>query len=142
MEKGDIDNGFPPRIIIIFNDLIGGIPSSRARRVDLLRATRRWSAVAEAYDINLSIRAKLHDLTWRHSLRVDCVLVDHPKVAEAMEKRFNRMNLSVANIYAVDEVKEVADRMAYMPEVIAVIFGNPEWLYAFGSKGRLGLDAL
>jgi hypothetical protein len=142
MEKGDIDNSVPPRAIVIFNDLIGGIPKSRTVRVEMLRTARRWKAVAEAYDINLPVRAKLHDLTWRHNLRVDCVLVDHPKVAEAMEGRFNRMNLAISNVYAVNEVKEVADRLAYMPEVLWVIFGNPEWMYAFGRKGRLGLDSL
>lgn len=142
MEHGDIDNRPSPRAIVIFNDLIGGIPKSRTVRVEMMRAARRWKGVAEAYDINLAVRAKLHDLTWRHGLRIDCVLVDHPKVAEAMETRFNRMNLAVANVYAVNEIKEVADRMAYMPEVLWVIFGNPEWMYAFGGKGRLGLDSL
>lgn len=142
MEKGDIDNTMPPRAIVVFNDLIGGIPKSRTVRVDLARAARRWKAVAEAYDINLAVRAKLHDLTWRQGLRIDCVLIDHPKVAEAMEARFNRMNLSVANVYAVNDLKELADSLAYMPEVLWVIFGNPEWMYAFGSKGRLGLDAI
>jgi hypothetical protein len=142
MEGGDLSNEMAPRIIVIFNELIGGIPHSRNTRVELLRAARRWKAVAEAYDINLAIRAKLHDLTWRHGLRVDCVLLDHPKVAEAMEKRFNRMNLAIANVYAMDELKELVDRLPYMPEVVAVVFGNPEWLYAFGGRGRLGLDAL
>lgn len=142
MEKGDISSDIPPRAIVIFNELIGGIPKSRSTRVELLRAARRWRAVAEAYDINLMVRAKLHDLTWRHGLRVDCVLVDHPKVAEAMEARFNRMNLAVANVYAIADLKELADRLPYMPEVLWVIFGNPEWMYAFGHKGRLGLDAL
>ena len=142
MEKGDIDNSTPPRAIVIFNELIGGIPKSRQVRVDLLRAARRWKGVAEAYDINLAVRAKLHDLTWRQGLRVDCVLVDHPKVAEAMEGRFNRMNLAVANVYAVDDLKELTERLPYMPEVLWVIFGNPEWMYAFGHKGRLGLDGL
>lgn len=142
MERGDIDNTTPPRAIVIFNELLGGIPKSRSTRVELLRAARRWKAVAEAYDINLTVRAKLHDLTWRHGLRVDCVLVDHPKVAEAMEGRFNRMNLAIANTYAVEDLKELVDRLPYMPEVLWVIFGNPEWMYAFGHKGRLGLDAL
>ena len=142
MEKGDLSNEMPPRIIVIFNDLIGRIPESRTRRVALLRAGRRWRAVAESYEIDLMVRAQLHDITWRHGMRVDCVLFDHPAVAEAMERRFSRMNLAVANVYALDDPSELRDRLPYMPEVLWVVHGNTEWTYAFGSKGMHGLTAL
>lgn len=142
MEKGDISAEMPGRALVIFNELIGSIPQTRVVRTELLRAARRWKGVAEAYDINLAVRAKLHDLTWRQGLRVDCVLFDHEKVAEAMQNRFNRMNLAFANVYALEGPKELRDRLPYMPEVLWVIFGNPEWIYAFGPKGRLGLDGL
>lgn len=142
MEKGDISNEVPPRIIIIFNGLLGGIPRSRHTRVELLRAARRWRAVAEAYDIDLWTRTKLHDLTWRLHARIDCVLFDHEKVAEHMEKRFNRLNLCVANVYALDGPKDLVDRLPYMPEVLYVIHGNPEWTYSFGPRGMHGLQSL
>lgn len=142
MEKGDLDNGMPPRILFVFNGLLGTIPENRERRVDLLRRAGRFKAVAESYEINLMVRAKMHDLTWRRNWRCDVVLFDHEKVAAAMERRFDRLNLAVANVYASDGPRDLHDRLPYMPEVLYVVHGNEEWQYAFGHKGLLGMGGL
>ena len=142
MEKGDIDNAMPPRIIVIFDGLIGEVPPNRERRVQLLRSVGRWKAVAESYDIDLHVRKQLHDMSWRRHWRIDVVLFDHEGVARAMERRFNRMNLAIANVYAISGPKELVERLPVMPEVIYVVHGNPEWTYAFGRLGHLGLMGL
>lgn len=140
MEKGDIDNGMPPRILIVANDFLIHQPKGWELSG---RGFGRWKRFTDRLEIDDAVRMYLHDFTWRRSLRVDVVLIGYPEqVAEHLQERFNRMNLAIANVYVVANDQELVKRLAYMPDVMYVVHGRTEWTYTFGAKAQFGLMGL
>ena|SRR5256885_17272599 len=141
MEKGDLSNEIPRRIIVVANDLLLHFPE---RLPIQHRAWGKNSWLQRHTEVDPMARTHLHDLTWRQHLRVDVVIIGvfSPEFISGIHKRFDRMNLSVANVYSVPTAKEFADTLAYMPEVLYIVHNRDEWTYAFGSKSVRGFGAL
>lgn len=140
VQKGDISNGMPPRILIVANDFLVHEPTGW--HVDG-RRFGRWQRYADRLEIDIPVRTYLHDLVWRRDLRVDVVIIGPPEsVAERLQERFNRMNLAISNVYAVPTEQALVDMLAYMPEVLHVVHGRADWTYTFGSKSTLGVAGL
>lgn len=139
MQRGDISNDIPPRVIVLFNGLLGEIPDKQQPLARIHRAVHRYKKVAWLYEIDPQVRNRLHDLTWRVGMRCDVALIDHEQVALEMEHRFARMNLAISYVYPVIDVQDLVKRLAYMPEVLYVVHGLPEAQLTFGLKGRYGM---
>lgn len=138
MQGGDISNEAPPRIIVVANELLLRWPEG-VWVATYNRQFGRWRKLADRFIIDPQARAEMHDLTWRRSMRVDVVIIGFPDAfAERIHERFDRMNLAVANVYAVENEQALVQMLAYMPEVLYVVHDNPEWTYTFGSKAVRG----
>lgn len=140
MEKGDISNDMPPRILIVANDFL--IHQPTGWHLDG-RRFGRWQRFADRLEIDDEVRTHLHDLTWRRSFRVDVVIIGVPEaVAERIQERFNRMNLAVANVYAEPSDQTLVRKLPFMPEVLYIVHGRDEWAYTFGAKSVRGIPGL
>ena len=143
MEKGNISNEVVGRVLVVTNDFLFHIPDRERIVADTLRRLRQHKRVAHLYEVNPVVRMYLHDLTWRRSFRVDCVHIgEHEKVVEYLQHRLGRMNLAVNNLYPAENVQEVVNSLAYMPEVLYVAHGKPEWGLTFGVKAVQGVIGL
>jgi hypothetical protein len=141
MEHGDLSNLMPPRILVIANDLLLHWPEHSWSIGG--RGFGKWKRMADRTEIDAEARVYLHDLTWRKQYRVDVVIIGVPEsFAERMQERFNRINLAIANVYAMPGVRSVVDTLAYMPEVQFIVHGRDDWTYAFGSKAVKGFRDL
>ena len=142
MDRGDISNEIPPRVLVVFDGLLGQIPDSQQRQATVWRSLARWKKVAGLYDIDPASRARLHDLSWRQGWRIDVVTFDNEHVAEALADRFDVMNLAVSHVYSVADPAALSAMLAYMPEVRYVVHGMAEMQMAFGPRGVFGLAAM
>jgi hypothetical protein len=142
VQGGDISNEISPRVLVIANDFLVHPPKG----FEVLNSGRRfgkWERVAKRYEIDDDVRAWLHDFTWRRAYRVDCVFVEAPDAfATAMAARFDRINLAIANTYAMPSLKLLVQSLAYMPEVKWVLHGRPDWGLAFGPRAACGIAGL
>jgi len=141
VEGGDISNEMAGRILVVANDFLLTLPTNTVYHLG--RGFGRWAFLAKQIEIDDTVRLHLHDFTWRRNYRVDVVIVGVPEqLAERMAERFDRMNLAIANTYAVPDVRDLVNRLPYMPEVLYIVHDRPEWEYTFGAKAIRGVNGL
>ena len=141
MERGDISNEVGSRMIIVANDLLLHFPE---RLPIQHRAWGKNTWLQRHTEVDPMARTYLHDITWRMGVRVDVVIIGvfSDEFVNGIHRRFDRMNLAVAHVYAVPTVKEFVNTLAYMPEVQYIVHGRDDWTYAFGSKAVKGFRNL
>lgn len=141
MEKGDISNESPPRVLVVANDFLFTFPRNVV--FNWGRGFGRWKRYADACEFNPVVRSYLHDFSWRRHYRVDVVIVGVPDpFAEAIAERLSRMGIAVANVYAVANVQDLVNSLAYSPDVQWVVHDKEEWGLAFGPRGSRGVLGL
>lgn len=146
MEKGDLSNDMPARVLVVANDFLIKPQANRSTwKFEITgRGFGRRRRLIDQLEIDPEVRAWLHDYTWRRHFRVDVVVIGwvDDSWLKALHDRFDRMNLSIAQVYGVRDAKELVDSLAYMPEVTAVVHGRPDWNFAFGPRGICGASNL
>lgn len=141
MEKGDLSNDAPPRVLVVANDFL--VKQPPGTWIDS-RGFGKMRRQVERLELDPDVRAWLHDFTWRRHMRVDIVVIGiaPERWTQALHDRLDRLNLSIAQVYAVRDLKELVSSLAYMPEVLYVVHGNPEWQLAFGPRGICGASSM
>jgi hypothetical protein len=135
MQGGDISNEVSPRLVVVFEGLLGNLPTSRTRAGEAVaRRAHQWKRAVKAYEINEPLAHVIWDTVWRHRYSVDVITYLGDEFAEALEWRLDIEGLPIGRIWA-DEPKKLARRLAHMPDV-AAIFDNENHLI-YGSKGRM-----
>lgn len=139
MQHGDLDNRLPPRWLFVFENVLAAVPDERLREWKLALRLRRWRRVVDCYEMHLHVVKVIWDLVWRRDYRFDVVTFLGDDFAEALEKRLKREALPFANLWAVTE-QTLAARLAYMPDVMYVIHGDPSRHLTYGNRGLLVTD--
>lgn len=138
MQNGDISNEVSPRLVVVFEGLLGVLPERRESAFEFAARTfgRRASQAkrsVNSYEINEPLARVIWDTIWRYRYSVDVVTYLGEDFAGALEERLDRENLPIGRVWA-DEPHKLARRIAHMPDV-AAIYDNEHHLM-YGSKGR------
>lgn len=140
MQGGDIDNGVPMRLLVIFNGFLGTIPNKFGSRANLYRKMHRWDSLLDLYEFDDLHLSYVHDLTFRRGLQCDVAIIEEKGIVKPLKERFNDLAISVSRVRAVRDAREVRDSLAAHHEIAYVIHGNPDWSLAFGKLGRYGMS--
>lgn len=139
MERGDLDNRLPPRWLFVFEGVIGRVPAERQREYRLAMRWSRWKRAANCYELEPHVRKVIWDLVWRRDFRFDVVTFLGEEFAEALEKRLARESLPFSNLWSVTATS-LAERLAFMPDVMYVVHGDTQRLLTYGNRGLLVTD--
>lgn len=139
MEGGDISNLVVPRIVVVWDGLLGYLPSKPAEaKFASYTRFKRWKRAVALFEINEFMARQIWDLTWRKNFSVDVVtFTGGDAFAEALKERIeDREQLPIGHIW-FEEPNNLARSLAYRPDVACVIHANHHHQLTFGSKGRL-----
>lgn len=141
VEKGDISGQPTPRLLFVFEGLLG-IPPHRTKGLVFVgaRAFGRQSLAVAQWDLDPVMVQQLWDLFWRHSYRFDVVTFMGPQFAVALHQRLEQLNVPISHVITYPTPDALASALAVMPDVAAVYDGDPHRKMAFGSKGRYVSD--
>lgn len=138
MQGGDISNEVSPRLVVVWEGMLG-IPTEQpaaiktwARKIGRNKEALLKRAVAE-FEINEPLAKVIWDTVWRHQYSVDVVTYLGDPFARALEKRLDDENLPIGRVWAAVP-HLLAREIAYMPD-LAAIFDNENYM-VYGSKGR------
>lgn len=138
MQGGDISNQVVARIVIVWDNLLGVLPSKPAEaKFSTYMRLKRWKRAVGLYEINELLARQIWDLTWRYDYSVDVVtFLGGDDFAEAVEARLDREGLPIGHVW-YEPADSLARSLAYRPTVACVIHANPHHQFTFGSKGRI-----
>lgn len=141
MEKGDISGTPTPRLLFVFESLLGVPPhSSKGLVYAGAKMLGRSKLAAAQWDLDPVMVQQLWDLFWRHNYRFDIVTFKGHDFAVALYERLEQLNVPVSNVLSFPSAEALAKGLAYMPDVVTVYDGDPARRMTYGSKGRYVSD--
>jgi hypothetical protein len=136
MQGNDIGGEIVPRLVIVFEGLLGVLPDKRAEaKAYSFARLHRWRKVINTFEINEEMAKRIWDITWRYKHEVDVVTFLGEQYAKPLEKRLDQEDLPIRHVWADDPV-HLSRRLATMPHVAAVYDAEPSRRFTYGSKGR------
>lgn len=137
MEQGDISNEVSPRLLIVWEHLLGILPSKQheAKARGYLKI-KRYKQAANTFVLNEELARRIWDITWRLKFSVDVVTWIGPEFAIALSERIDREDLPIGHV-TYEEPHQFARKLAYLQHVAAVYDPDPSHQFAWGSKGRI-----
>lgn len=143
MERGDISNQRAPKLVFVFDGLVGVIPAEDERVAKKLRRRGKWEQLARVYEVDTQMGAHLWDIVWRSPFSFDIVSFESAEEAwyEALERLLERANVPLSRLEVYDDPNDFAQHMVYAPNILRVYHGRSDWWAKFGDKGQLITDA-
>lgn len=136
MQNGDIGNTVVPRLVIVWEHLLGLLPDKthEAKAATYLKL-HRWDRAAKTFELNTGLAHQIWDVVWRMNYQVEVVTYLDEKMIEPIEAWIERHDLPISRVWA-DDPDKLSRRLAHMPYVAAVYDPDPAHRFRFGAKGR------
>lgn len=137
MQKGDISNQVSPRLLVVFENLVGLLetPTDRAK-FDTYKKFHQWKRAVNLFTVNEELAKHAWDITWRYGYTLDCVTWMQDELADHVESWLDDQGLPFSSFRTYDPNK-LARRIATMPDVAAIYDPDIRHRFLFGSKGRI-----
>lgn len=135
MKGGDISNRSSPRVVIVWENLIGQLPEQKYGKEARLVARKKWERALDLWVTNEQILHLVLDGWVRRDLNFD-VLCTHPLgFAKHLNQRLEREGFPFGHMYN-HSLMEFDQQLAYLPNVIAVFHGEENRPFLFGGRGQ------
>lgn len=136
MEHGDISNEVAPRLVFVFEGLIGYLAENTGdatKRNVLLRA-RAWKRAAAMWTLDQWTLKIMWDYTSRRRQSIDVVTYVDEREAERIRDRLDAHGYPFANFWATT-LDEMLHLHVNNPAVVGVVDGDASRWLTYGSKG-------
>lgn len=137
MRKGELSSERLPRVLVIFENLVGVLPDAKTRTLEALaRKRKKWEVAAGYYKISSPTTRGMRDLYWRHGFRVDIVTFIDPAFVPAIRDRMDSKNLLFGDVHYYENHIELMDDLTYDQSILGVLDPDPTHALSYGSRGR------
>jgi hypothetical protein len=134
MQGGDLSNEVAPRLLFVFENTIGTLPSKTAEARERTAVKfHRWRTAVDCWMIPPRSHALLWDVAWRYNYRFDVVTYRPAGFARELEKRLG-MDVPVSSVFSSSPAL-LARKLAFMPDVRFVYDADPERVFTYGGRG-------
>lgn len=136
MLKGELSNDRLPRVLIVFEGLVGILPDAKTRALEsLARKRKKWEQSVGYYQLNIPTSGGMRDLYWRHHFRVDIVTFIDPAFADAVRNKLDSRNLLFGDVHFYTEDELMGD-LTYDRSILSILDPDPAHALRYGSRGR------
>ena len=137
MERGDISNEVVPRLAIVFENLIGLLPTKPDQaKFTTYRKFHQYKRAVKVFQPNEMLIHRVWDITWRMHWQVEAITYLGEEFVEPIEEWIDREDLPISSVRAYDP-NLLAREIAYMPYLAAIFDPDPGHQFTFGAKGRI-----
>ena len=132
---GDIDNRVEPRLLVVFEGLLGIHADIKARaKYSTAMKLHRYAAAIRTFTLNEQLQKVIWDVTWRHDYAVDVVTFLDERLAEPLTGHLGDQGLPVGKVWYSDKLL-LARSLNFRPDVAGVFYADQSDRFTFGSKG-------
>lgn len=137
MQGNDLSNQVVPRLVVVWEHLLGLLPSKTDEaKVSTYLRLKRWKRAVGVYQINEPLAHRIWDVSFRLNFSVDVITWLGPQFCDALRERLDDEDLPIHHVtYSTPNV--YARKLAYMPYVAAIYTPDEKHQFLFGSKGRV-----
>lgn len=137
MRRGELSSERLPRVLIVFEGLVGILPDVKTTALEALaRKRKRWEQAAGYYRLNIPTSGGMRDLYWRHNHRVDVITFIDPAFVSPIRDRLDSRNLLFGDVHYYADPVELSQDLTYDRSILGVLDPNPSHALAYGSRGR------
>lgn len=134
MEGGDIGNAVVPRLMLVFENLVGILPSDKhEQRMERLLRRKKYQQAADLYEVNALVVQRLWDVTFRLNFSFDVVTWVSVDFAKAVRVWIDENDLPIQRVTFQDKMS-FARKIAYMPYVARLYVPDSRDQFIFGSR--------
>lgn len=137
MKGGDISGISAPRILMVFEGIIGELPTQNIKDWKRHVKEKQWERAVQCWILSPLALAKVIDLTRRMSVNIEVITyAAGPEFAEALETYLvDTENVPVRKVLA-STPDRTARRATFAMDITAVYDTDPQRVMQYGSKGR------
>lgn len=138
MQGNDISNRLPPRWLIVFEGVIAELPEPSDRAAfNFYRRTRAYKRAVRTYQVNTHTAKVLWDMVWRRDYKFDVVTFLPSQCTEHVRDWIDEHNIPAANVRHYPSPAHLAQQLAYLPDVYAVVHAEAANRFTYGDRGML-----
>lgn len=137
MQRGDLSNELVPRLVLVFENLVGIVPKgpSRVSYEGFLR-TKRWKRAIPYLLVNDLLAKQMWHVTWHLHYQLEVVTFLHEDAVQPISDWIDVQDLPVHRVWYSDPNK-LARKIATMPDLAVIFDPDPRHALTFGRKGRI-----
>jgi hypothetical protein len=138
VQGGDLASELVPRLVLVFENLVGILPANwvnRAACEAFIRA-KRWKLAADHLDVNEPLARQMWHITWHLGYQLEVVTYWDAKAVEHVQNWVDDKGLPVHRVWFI-EPNKLARKIATMPDLAAIFDPDPAHQLTYGKKGRI-----
>jgi hypothetical protein len=137
MDKGDLSNEVIPRILLVFEGVVGWLPPENKKTYDKLVRKGQWYYAVYEWELNDLMLRKIWDVMFRQSRELDIITyIGGQPFADALAARLDEEDVPVRRVWYTTPAI-LSRKIALMPDVAAVFDPDPAHQFTYGGKGRV-----
>lgn len=137
MEGGDISNEVSPRLLFVFENLLGLLPTEKhVAQVKRHIRRKRYAQAVEVFEVNEQLAKRIWDMTWRLKYSIDVVTWIPNPFSRYVQQWIDAQDLPIAHVIH-ENPTTFTRKLSYMPHVAAIFDPDPSHQFTWGSKGRI-----
>ena len=135
MQGGDLSNRVEPRLLVVFEGLLGIHADARARaKYSMAMKIHRYGTAIRTFTLNEQLQKVIWDVTWRYDYAVDVVTFLDERLADPLIEYLDEQGLPVGRVWYSDKML-LARSLNYRPDVAGVFYPDQADRFTFGGKG-------
>lgn len=140
MQGGDLANDLVPRMVLVFEHLVGLIPNTgwglNQLSCEALIKAKRWKQAVEHLRVNEPLARQMWHITWHLGYQLEVVTYFGEKAVEPVQQWIDDNDLPVHRVWYA-EPNKLARKIATMPDLAVIFDPDPAHQLTYGKKGRI-----
>lgn len=137
MQGGDISGDLVPRIVLVFEHLVGVLPTaSQGAQFSAYRRIRSWKRAVRLFQVNDLLAKQMWHVTWHLHHQLEVVTFLHDDAVQPISDWIDEHDLPVHRVW-YSEPNKLARKIATMPDLAAIFDPDPAHQLTFGRLGRI-----
>lgn len=137
MQNGDLSNELVPRLVLVFEHLVGTLASKPDQlKFGTYVRLGRWKRAVALFQVNELLAKQMWHVTWHLHHQLEVVTYLHADAIQPVSDWIDDNDLPVHRVWAT-EPNKLARKIATMPDLAAIFDPDPKHALTFGRKGRI-----